>query len=473
MQRQRRTPGPRLGRLQRTATALLLGAAVLAPAGVAAGDSGSRHRSYPVDAADNAVLVWNANAADAAVAVGLAPLNNPLDESRMYAMTQIAVHDALNAIDPRSKPYSYSARAPRDSSAEAAVAAAARGVLVSALAGLPAPFVDGSAPAIAGVELDYAEALAALPADGSTEAGVAVGQAAAAAILADRADDGSDTPRFVVDYPQGTAPGEWRFTPGAALAFAPGWGDVEPFALRDSSRYRSGRPYDVESRRYAADLEEVRRLGGDGVTTPTLRTPEQTQVAHFWWESSPMMWNRIARTVSVDREIDLWEQARLFALLNVSLADGYIASFDTKYSDPFWRPVTAIREAGSDGNPRTTADPTWTPLEATPPIPEYDSAHAVEGGAAAAVLAGFFGTDRIEFSACSLTLPAGGTCTDTDPVLRHYDSFSQAARENAESRIYIGFHFRYAVETGTRHGERIGASVVRRLFEPERGHGHR
>jgi hypothetical protein len=150
----------------------------------------------------------------------------------------------------------------------------------------------------------------------------------------------------------------------------------------------------------------------------------------------------------------------------MALADGYIGSFDTKYHYTYWRPVTAIREAATDGNPATTADPTWTPLVTTPPIPDYDSAHSVEGGAAAAVLARVLGTDRIGFAACSLTLPAGQTCADPNPVLRRYGSFSQAANENALSRIYNGFHFRDAVQIGTRHGEKIGNRAVNLLLRP-------
>ena len=152
---------------------------------------------------------------------------------------------------------------------------------------------------------------------------------------------------------------------------------------------------------------------GTGITTPSTRTAEQTEIAHFWVESSPLAWNRIARTVARSERLDLWENARLFGLLNMALADGYIGSFDTKYHYNYWRPVTAIREAATDGNPRTIADPTWTPLVTTPPIPDYDSAHSVEGGAAAAVLARVLG-NRVSFTACSLTLPAGG-CDSPKP----------------------------------------------------------
>jgi hypothetical protein len=185
-------------------------------------------------------------------------------------------------------------------------------------------------------------------------------------------------------------------------------------------------------------------------------------------ESSPLRWNRIARTVSAARSLDPWQEARLFGLLNIALADGYVSSFETKYHSNYWRPVTAIRTADSDGNPHTSADPTWSPLVPTPPIPDHDSAHSVEGGAAAAVLTQFFGTDHIGFAACSLTLPPGSTCTDASPKLRQYRSFSQAADENALSRILVGFHFRNAVEAGTEHGRKIGNRAVHLYLRPVR-----
>jgi hypothetical protein len=319
---------------------------------------------------------------------------------------------------------------------------------------------------VASAEADYTSALTAIP-DGRHKArGLEVGQAAAAAILALRAADGSDTPLVVDNFPRGTAPGEYRFTPGTPFAFAPGWGGVTPFVLDDSSQFRPGPPYPVTGRKYAADLNEIKALGGDGVATPSARTPEQTQVALFWVESSPLQWNRIARTVSA--RLDPWAQARLFALLNMALADGYVSSFETKYHYDYWRPVTAIRAADTDGNPRTSADPTWTPLVTTPPIPDYDSAHAVQGGAGSTVLERFFGTDHIGFTTCSLTLPAGSTCTDPSPVTRSYASFSAAAQENGVSRILVGFHFRKAVDEGIEQGDRIGDLAVDRFLRPVR-----
>jgi hypothetical protein len=415
----------------------------------------------------DAVTAWNANAGKAAIAACISPNDNPLHESRMYAMTHIAIHDALNAIDRRSRPYAFTARVSRGASPDAAVAAAARDVLVPLLSQLPAPFPpECGAAGAASVEADYAAALGAISNGRAKTRGIEVGQAAAAAILALRAADGADTPLIVTDYPQGTNPGEYRFTPDRPFVFAPGWGDVTPFVLLDSSEFRPGPPYAVTSRKYTADFVEVKRLGGDGITTPSARTPDQTEIALFWVESSPLQWNRIARTVSDEARLDLWEQARLYGLLNMALADGYIGSFETKYHYNYWRPVTAIQTADTDGNPNTSADPTWTSLVTTPPIPDYDSAHSVQGGAAAKVLKRFFGTDHISFDACSLTLPPGSTCTDPMPVLRRYTSFSQAAAENGLSRILVGFHFRKAVEEGIEHGGKIGDRAVDRFLRP-------
>ncbi len=417
----------------------------------------------------NAVIAWNANAGEAVLAAcflgGFAP-----QEARMYAMMHVAAHDALNAIDRRSRPYAASLNAPPGTSPDAAVAAAARDVLVTVLGSfsffLPADCINGG---IASVESDYAAALAAIPSGPARSQGVALGQAAAAAILALRSGDGFNTPPIDPTYQEGTAPGEYRYTPGTPFAFAPHWGEVTPFVLHDGSQFRPGPPYSLTSHKYAADVNEVKGLGGDGVTTPSARTDEQTEIALFWVESSPLAWNRLTRSVATAEGIDVWESARLFGLLNLAMADGYIGTFETKYHYRFWRPVTAIRLAAIDDNPATIADPTWTPLVQTPPIPDYDSGHAVEGGTAAEVLKQFFKTDEMSISACSFTLPAGQTCSDASPTLRHFTSFSQAADENAVSRIYVGFHFRDAVETGTRHGEKIGRRAVNHFLRPVHG----
>jgi hypothetical protein len=416
----------------------------------------------PADA--DPVADWNAHAGKAAIAACISPANDPLHESRLYAMMHIAIHDALNAIDRRSQPYAFNSRVERPTSVDAAVAAAARDVLVPVISQLPFP-PECVQAGIQSVEADYAAALAAVRPGAAKTRGIELGRAAAAAIHAVRGWDGSDTPLIDPTYPQGTGPGEYRFTPGFDFVFAPGWGNVTPFVLRRSSQFRADPPLDVRSSTYAADFNEVKRLGGDGVTTPHARTPEQTEIGLFWLESSPLAWNRLARSVSARRGLDQWENARLFGLLNIALADGYIGSWEGKFFYNFWRPVTAIQNADTDGNPDTRADPTWTPLQLTYPMPDHDSAHSVEGGAAAEVLKQFFGTDHIRFRACSLTLPDGSTCSDAAPIFRRYASFSQAANENGLSRILVGIHFRHAVEEGIQHGRLIGRRAVDRFFK--------
>jgi vanadium-dependent haloperoxidase-like protein len=441
----------------------LLGLALmLVPAPVSANKATATPTSGP-----DPVITWNANAGAAALAACISPTGNPLHESRMYAMMHVAIHDALNAIDRRSHPYVFDDTVDQGASVDAAVAASARDVLVSAIGGLPFPFSDECIDAgLLSVEADYVVALAAIPDGQAKSDGIEVGQAAAAAIIQLRNGDGSDTPLIVATFQEGDEPGEYRFTPGTPFVFAPGWGEVTPFALSDGSQFRPGPPYRLTSHKYAADLNEVQRLGGDDVTTPSARTDEQTEIALFWVESSPLMWNRIARSVSTAEGLDPWENARLFGLLNIALADGYVGSFDAKYHYLFWRPVTAIRLADTDDNPATTVDETWTPLLGNPPIPDYPSGHATEGGAAAQVLSRFFHTDKMSFSACSFTLPVGQTCSDASPILRQFTSFSQAMDENAVSRIFVGFHFRDAVETGIRHGKKIGTWTVNRVMRP-------
>src|SRR4029453_15305950 len=280
----------------------------------------------PQQTPSDAVTAWNANASVAATAACITPLGDPLHESRMYAMTPGPIHDALNAIDRRARPYTFEKAEP-GASPEAAVAAAARDVLVALIGQLPLELVSQSCidAGIASVEADYAAALAAIPDDPTKAQGIAVGQAAAAAILALRAADGEVGPFFKFNCPQDTNPGEYQCTPGTPFIGFEVWANVTPFVLKDSSQFRPGPPYRVKSDKYAADFNEVKSLGGDGIITPSRRTADQTQIALFWWESSPLKWNRIARTVSADAELDLWENARLFALLNLALADGYIA----------------------------------------------------------------------------------------------------------------------------------------------------
>ena len=283
-----------------------------------------------------------------------------------------------------------------------------------------------------------------------------MGQAAAEAILARRAADGAVGPFLNSNCPKDIQPGKYKCTPGFPVIAFEAWEKVTPFVLQDSAQFRPAPPYAVTEKTYAADFDEVKALGGDGMTTPSARTADQTEIALFWYESSPLKWSRIARAVSANAGLNLWQNARLFGLLNIALADGYIAMSASKNHYNFWRPVTAIQNG----------DPAWTPLRPTPPNQDYPSGHSIEGGAAAEVLKQFFGTDRMAFQDCGTTLPIGSTCSDASPALRSYTSFSQAAAENAYSRILIGFHFRKAVEEGTEYGRKIGEHAASLYLPP-------
>ena len=402
-------------------------------------------------AAADEVTKWNLIAANASAASGL--FGNPLFDSRVNAIAQTAVHDALNAIDRRYRPYAFHGTVMPGASPEAAVATAAHRVLVNQY-GLLTAFGFTSQQAM--LDAALAASLALIPNGSAKDTGMAVGRNAADFILARRATDGwNQQPLQDFAYPQGTEPGEYRFTPGTPFAFLPKWGTLEPFALFRNNQFRPSPPYRISSKKYAEDLNEVKNLGGDGVTTPSARTADETVIARFWYESSPLGWNRIARTVSTNRGLGLWENARLFALLNVVSADGYIANFESKYFYNYWRPITAIRLADTDGNPDTSGNPTWTTLLPTPPVPDYASGHSVQGGAMAEVMKLFFGTDRIAFSTCSTTMLAGQNCNEPSQVVRSFSSFSQAAAENARSRVLVGIHFTKACNEGVEHGRKI------------------
>jgi hypothetical protein len=429
--------------------------------------SGQSSPSVNATAAPNAVTVWNANTAKAAVAACLVP-GDPLHESRMYAMVHLAIHDALNAIDRQFRPYVPGPRGPRTASPEAAVAAAAHDVLVALVAQVPANFQSCVPVSVAGVEADYAAALATIPDGPSKTDGVAVGQAAATRILALRSGDGSDIPLLDLTYPEGVQPGDYRHTaPFTTFVLAPGWAAVTPFVLKAPNQFRPGPPPVLTDSSYATVFNEVKGLGGNGTTTPSGRTADQTEIAQFWVESPTLQWNRIARSVSDRGRLGLWRSARLYALLDMSLVDAVIASWDAKYGYNRWRPITAIQNADIDGNTNTAGDPSWTPLVITPPFPEYDSVHAVQSGAAADVLKRLLGTDTTSFTTCSTTMPAGSTCDDPTPKLRLFSGFTQAARESGLAQLLAGSNFRTAVDEGLRHGRKIGDRAVDRYLRPD------
>src|SRR5262245_7373931 len=397
-----------------------------------------------VPAAD-VVLQWNETLLSAIRVDKTAPP----PASRNMAIVHAAIFDAVNAIDRSYSPYLVHRHGPKGASIEAAAAQAAHDTLVALYPNQKATFDAALTASLAGIPDAKAE-----------NRGIAIGAFAADKVLQARRNDGSAT---VVPYAPGTAPGDWQPTPPAfAASLFPQWPDVKPFTLSSESDLRPAGPPALSSAEYAAAFNEVKDFGGDGITTPTSRTPEQTLIANFWadgvgTETPPGHWNTIAEEVARARGTTTVQNARLFALLNLALADAAIVAWDCKYAFNLWRPVTAIRAADTDGNPATAADPTWTPLLVTPAFPSYTSGHSTFSAAGAAVLADFFGTDRIHFTTGSDALPG---------VTRSFDRFSSAAAEAGQSRIYGGIHFQFDNQLGLAGGRRLGEYVFANFLRP-------
>ncbi len=387
----------------------------------------------------------------------------PCPIGRAGGMIQGAIYDAVNSIDRTRRPYLGFLAANARSSKEAAIAAAAHGVLVHLFPAQQAIF-----------DAELATRLA-LIANGSAKTlGIAVGEAAAAQMISARKDDGSDLPD---NYVIGGNPGDWRptypdFTP---RPFSPRWGDTVPFCMKRGDDFRR-HPLGfrnvgalLRSQGYADHFDDVKSLGSRHSTT---RTAEQTRIAFFWANDvngtykPPGHLFYITQVISADHRLSLEANARLFALVGLAMADAGVAAWDTKYKTAIdlWRPITAIREAGSDGNPSTQPDPNWEPLNSfSPPFPAYTSGHATFGAAQAGVLAEFFGTDRITFTIDSEdpfynALPIHGP--------RTFHRLSDAAIENGLSRIYLGVHFRFDATDGNAAGFALGHDVGKRFLRP-------
>jgi len=302
--------------------------------------------------------------------------------------------------------------------------------------------------------------LAAFPDGPPKLMGITIGAEAALRLLIDRADDGAATAEG--PYQPKKKPGSYQFTPPfdavappggqAPYAHFPKLGQVRPFVLKSADQFRAPAPYAVLDPEYAFEFNEVRVLGA---RQSPVRTPDQTDTARFWYEMSAFGWNRLARVLAARQDDSLIEHARLFAVLNTAMIDGFIASFESKYTYHFWRPLTAIREAATDGNPFTTPEPAWEPLMTTPPMPDYISTHAALGGAAETVLIWFFRGDEHTF-----TLTSTMTAAFPDLKPRTFHRISDAAVENSLSRLFCGIHFRFACLGGLKQGRAVGAWVV-------------
>ncbi len=481
------TAPPALAREERTASELLGPRFDLSQPAAA--------RRLPHRPHANAVEHWNAIAIDAS-GLDHTPLGpgesrvfgeqlGPGRASRAMAIVHVAVFEAVNAIAGGRVSHLGMPRAPRGASPDAAIAQSAHDTLVALFPSQASSFDAELTAALARVRDRRARAL-----------GVLVGGDAATRILALRAGDGSDhdEPLMGTDYVPGDAPGEWRKDPvgQAPIALGAHWGEVTPFVISSAADFRVPPPPTLDAAAYAAAFGEVQALGGDGVTTPTLRTADQTQIGIYWAYDGtpslcapPRLYNQIALQIAHDRRTGPVELARLLALVNVAMADAGFAAWESKYFYHYWRPVTGVREADAgtgpsglgDGNPATQGDATFLPLGApasnltgpnfTPPFPAYPSGHATFGGALFQTLRRFYGRDDIAFTFVSDEL--NGVTKDNAgnvrPLLpRSFTSLSQAEEENGQSRIYLGIHWSFDKTAGIAQGRAIADAVFDGLF---------
>jgi hypothetical protein len=385
------------------------------------------------------VLDWNRHAFRA---LGGAEQQHSLQAACTYAMMHAAMHDAVNATDPHFQTYAYHQKH-AGADPEVAAATAAHRVLRSVLP-LSASFVDSV----------LSEFLSNIPAGVAKEKGIETGILAANALLA--LNHHSQAVVDPIGQPAAyKKAGDYRNVPPFNFIFAPTWEHARLFSLKQKDQFRCPPPPSLTSKTYTAGFNEVKEVG---FLNSQSRTADQTFFAKYWYEFSERGWNRIAVVVAEQQETGLFETARLFALLNFAMADAYTAGWDSKLHYNFWRPYTAIHEAANDGNEKTTAIANWEPLEPTPPIQDYPSTHSALGNAAAVVLAHVFG-DNTSFTMNSPTAyPANAS--------RSFKSFSQAAEENAASRVMAGIHFRFSCNAGLDLGKKIGRWTVDHHLRP-------
>jgi len=383
----------------------------------------------------DAVTDWNVIALSA---TAVPP--NSVVQSRTLAIVHAAIYDAVRAVERSGSAYAVNIEAPEGASVDAAVAAAAHGVLVR-LAPMQRPVLDGALNA----------ALAKIADDKRRSDGLGVGAKIAEQILALRSGDGSDASIVFTPKP---GPGLYQLTPQSGPAVLPQWGRLKPFVLRGVDGFEFKGPPAVTSAEFARDFDEIKMLGA---RDSTARTADQTAAAIFWVVQTAVPWHAAARAASAVKGLSLSENARLFAVLALATADSQIVAFHEKYSRPHWRPVTAIRAAAELGIPTLKGDPGWEPLLVTPAHPDYPSAHAMFSGAAEAVLRSVFGTDNVKVSV-TYPAPLG--------VTRTYNAFSEITVEVDNARVWGGIHFRSSDRDGSDVGRKIGAAVVRQFPKP-------
>jgi len=367
--------------------------------------------------------------------------------TRSFAIMHAAIYDAVNAIDNTHGPYLvHLVNISPYASQDAAAASAAHDVLTALYPKFQAM-----------LDNQLQQSLASIPDNANRSEGISVGKAVAIKILVLRSNDGSDATPVPFVFTNPPAPGQYQSTPPnfPKQPQFTHWARVTPFALESASQFRPGPPPALDSDTYSDAFNEVKSLG---IASSTTATPDQSLTGRFWNGAIQNYWNEIGQTAAQAHELTTAQSARMFALLNLSFADGVIAFYDAKYTYNFWRPVTAIRDAGITGNPETLPDSTWLPeVGNTTPDPSYPGAHAVISSAAASVLSAFFGKEHFDFVVTSEVLPG---------VERSFKSFSGANKEATLSRIFAGVHFRPDLTAGQKLGRRIADFVFDNFLTP-------
>jgi hypothetical protein len=368
-----------------------------------------------------------------------------LEDFLYMGFMHAAVYNAVVGIERRYEPYHFTKNAPRGASSQAAAVAAAHKVLVTY-----SPDAQR-----AGLDTAYGESLAKIP-DGAAKAnGVAFGELAAGDLIARRADDGRGD--VSITFTQQPAPGIWRPTPPANLPFLHPWmGFVDPLLVRSGAQFGElGPPPELTSDKYIREFNEVKTLGS---STSTARTSEQTDTARFYAGNPFVQFNTALRDQAIVRKLDIVDAARMFAAVDMSVADSVISTWHSKYVYPFWRPITAIQLADTDGNPATTADPTWQPMLPTPPYPDYVGGYSAVIGAFTRALERTFDTRHLNLTFTSTFVP--------NPPPRFYDSASEVCEEVVDARVWLGFHFRSADVRGVQMGNKIADWSLDHYFHP-------
>ena len=425
---------------------LLVAVAVVGAATIAlSAASAMAHRPPPPPPIPpDAVLTWNTDAVNAVRASS--PAKFQVEGMIYMSYVQAAVYDAVAKLEGRYRPYhDFDFAVAPDASPQAAVAAATQTTLDYYLPDQKAT-----------VDSEYAKYIQALT--GNVTDGVALGQAAANDIIALRANDGRNAATATYGTIGPILPGQWQLQSPSQTAQTPWVATMRPFVLDQASQFRADPPPRLDSRQYAQDLNETEAYGA---LNSTVRTPDQTATAYFWNANVVNQFNQTMQNAIAENGMDLVDAAHLFAMGELTTADAGIACWDSKYLYLSWRPITAIQHADLDGNPDTTADPTWQPLLATPNHPEYPSAHGCVTAAFTDALAAALRTDHLD-----ITIPgavAGGTSLATT---RQYDNVEDIQHELVDARVWIGFHFRNSVVQGENLGNQVADWDLGQAFQP-------